>query len=583
MTAPHMRWAAPVQRVALGALFTVLLGACAASNATGGDGAGPPHSAEPAVASPSPASPGAAPAAPPDAVPDGLRCLKQAYPDSVCSVEANALVLCDGTRFVYDDGRDKSAEERLREPDLEDQMAQRLAPGPATGAPPPAGHDPGRVRHQPFFEAMYGADREAVEARLTEVIWMFGESDRRLRVSRVHGVHERLAAVSDALMQLAPEVVVLAADTAGAYQFRNVRGTDRRSAHSFGIAIDIASQRADYWRWRKGADGAPLPYRNRVPLEIVEAFEREGFLWGGRWHHYDTMHFEYRPELLLAECRAAVPPGPEVEAAQPPRPRPVYAWGPAVLVGEDLRTRFAPPPGFERRPVEPGSFAHWLRHLPLRPGRGTVMLHDGRTKGLQDAHSAVIDIDVGRRDLQQCADAVMRMRAEFLFASDRGDEICFRAVSGKPLPYRRWRRGERPPRGRAHPWTHQAARDGSHIGFRRFMDRVFGIANTASLRREMLTVTAPLEVEAGDVYIQGASGGFFGHAVLVLDVAENAAGERRFLIAQSYMPAQDFHVLRNTAEPALGSWYRPTVDGGLRTPEWNFPAGSLRRFGKSCR
>jgi hypothetical protein len=83
----------------------------------------------------------------------------------------------------------------------------------------------------------------------------------------------------------------------GAYNCRTIAGTSRRSMHAYGAAIDISTKYADYWLWTKPS-GDPIPYRNRIPFAIVEAFERHGFIWGGKWYHYDTMHFEYRPELL---------------------------------------------------------------------------------------------------------------------------------------------------------------------------------------------------------------------------------------------------------------------------------------------
>jgi hypothetical protein len=258
-----------------------------------------------------------------------------------------------------------------------------------------------------------------------------------------------------------------------------------------------------------------------------------------------------------------------------------YAW-PHDVAAQPLRERIAPPRGFERVSVEAGSFAAFLRDLPLRDGRGTVYLNDGRAKPDQDLHIAVIAIDTGKRDLQQCADAVIRMRAEYLFASGHADEICFRAVSGDAMPYASYRRGLRPPRGRASPWVAEAAPDSSWTGFRAYLDRVFGIANTASLARELTPVRDVRAIEAGDVYIEGARAGRFGHAVLVLDVAQDASGERVFLIAQSYMPAQDVHVLIDEREPNLGPWYRAPADGSLQTPEWPFPRSALRRFETSC-
>jgi hypothetical protein len=254
----------------------------------------------------------------------------------------------------------------------------------------------------------------------------------------------------------------------------------------------------------------------------------------------------------------------------------VYPW----LVGgappgEGLSERFPPPPGFAREAATEGSFGHWLRNLPLLPGRPAVLLHDGRPKGNQEAHAAVVDIDVGRRDLQQCADAVMRLRAEYLFATGRAAEVTFRTTSGDPLPFARWRRGERPRlSGQRLRWGAEAAEDGSHAAFRRYLDVVFTYAGSQSLSGELATV--PLgELQAGDVLIRG---GFPGHAVLVLDTARHpATGQRVYLLAQSYMPAQQIHVLRNPRREA-DAWYELRPGQDVVTPEWTFRPTELRRF-----
>ncbi|MDH5671058.1 MAG: M15 family metallopeptidase [Myxococcales bacterium] len=513
----------------------------------------------------------------------GLTCLQQAYPEHVCEVSPNTLIFCDGTRMAYDDGREKTATERLERPDLEDQMAQRVGAGAADGKPPPRDHDPGRARHLPFFEKLYGSDEEAVRRQLVEVPWPGGRS---LRVTRVGGVDARLRAVAARLSKLEPPLVAIASQTAGAFNPRNVRGADRKSAHAFGIAVDVATELSDYHRWSRDSSGQPR-HRNRVPLAIVDAFEREGFLWGGRWYHLDTMHFEYRPELMLEACRAPSARAGDEGAPEPPsnavsRNAARYRWSFATEA-DTLAARFPPPTGYRRVLLAPGSFGHWLRGLPLKPPGTQVALHNGRPKRSQRVHAAVIDIDVGRRDLQQCADAVMRLRAEYLFGHGRGDEVCFRAANGGALPYRHWRRGERPPRGQSGPWKPSAAPGRTHGGFRRYLDHVFGIANTASLYRELEPLADASKLAPGDVYIEPARGGLFGHAVLVLDLAENASGEHLMLLAQSYMPAQDIHVLRNPDPDGPDPvWYRPATDGSLASPEWSFDAGSLRRFGSSC-
>ncbi|MCU0292293.1 MAG: DUF4846 domain-containing protein [Thermoanaerobaculaceae bacterium] len=266
--------------------------------------------------------------------------------------------------------------------------------------------------------------------------------------------------------------------------------------------------------------------------------------------------------LLACGATAAVP------SAGGPHP-----WPDAG--GRPLEERLAPPEGCGRVPAAPGSFAAWLRRLPLRPGRPPVHLFDGRLKGNQEAHEAVVAIDVGRRDLQQCADAVIRLRAEWLWSQGREDAIAFRFTSGDLARWTAWRAGERPRvEGSRVRWVPGAATDGSYQSFCRYLDLVFTYAGSASLARELVPVSEPARVEGGDVFIQG---GHPGHAVLVVDVAERGDGRRVFLLAQSYMPAQEIHVLRN---PAAGGspWYAAAGTGELVTPEWVFRTSDLRRF-----
>ena len=257
-----------------------------------------------------------------------------------------------------------------------------------------------------------------------------------------------------------------------------------------------------------------------------------------------------------------------------------YAWMRAPADGGTVATRIAPPAGFQRIPGPAGSFTAWLRGLPLHPGRPPVHLFDGRLKGNQEAHHAVVRLDVGKRDLQQCADAVIRLRAEFL--RDRGceDDVAFRFTSGHRAAWSDWRRGLRPRiTGNQVTWRSAATADGSYASFQRYLETVFSYAGSASLARELERVADPARVEAGDVFIQG---GFPGHAVLVADVAEDRQGRRAFLLLQSYMPAQEVHILRN---PASGSpWYIARSNGVLETPEWPFRFEDLRRFSapRSC-
>jgi Domain of unknown function (4846) len=239
--------------------------------------------------------------------------------------------------------------------------------------------------------------------------------------------------------------------------------------------------------------------------------------------------------------------------------------------------RIPAPSGYRRIEVPGKSFSAWLRGLPVLPGRPRVRLHNGKLKGNQSAHHVVVSIDVGRRDLQQCADAVMRLRAEYLFANACRDSIAFKYTSGDVATWRAWQRGVRPRiRGNKVSWVRRAHRDGGYQNFRRYLDKVFTYAGSYSLSRELLKVRDPAQVRIGDVFIRG---GFPGHAVIVVDVAENRQGRRIFLLAQSFMPAQQIHVLRNPTS-SLTPWYSAKQHGPLVTPEWLFHYRELKRFAR---
>ncbi len=255
-----------------------------------------------------------------------------------------------------------------------------------------------------------------------------------------------------------------------------------------------------------------------------------------------------------------------------------YAWrAPGQQDAQRLDQRFTPPDGFFRVPAAADTFAAWLRGLPLKPEGTTVLLHTGAPKSRQNVHAAVIEIDTGKRDLQQCADAVMRIYAEWQFARGDFGRIAFNDTGqGSPMPFSRWAAGERPrASGHALVWTKRAAADVSYASFRRYMDTVFAWAGTHSLERELVPV-ADGRVEIGDVFIKG---GFPGHAVLVADVAEHpASGARRFLLIQSFMPAQDTHVLKGAGASEGSPWYALEAGKPLVTPEWTFAPGSHRRW-----
>lgn len=245
-----------------------------------------------------------------------------------------------------------------------------------------------------------------------------------------------------------------------------------------------------------------------------------------------------------------------------------------VPEGDSLASRFRMPEGFERVPVEEGSYQDWLRNLPLKADGAPVLLFDGREKAAQ-VHEAVIAMDIGSRDLQQCADAAIRLRAEYLYQSGNQDKIGFNFTNGFRADYKSWRSGKRiHVSGNTVIWTEGGTASDTYDTFRSYLDTVFAYAGTLSLSKELKSV--PLEtLQAGDVFIQGGSPG---HCVIVMDVGQNQAGEKCFMLAQSYMPAQEIHILKNNGRSEESPWYRPNEEDDLETPQWTFSWDDLGHF-----
>jgi hypothetical protein len=222
--------------------------------------------------------------------------LLHAYPDALSGFDGTNLIWRDGTRMPVSDGRPgKSIEQQLRNGSILDQLRLDY---PAGAPVQPPGEDPGRVRNRAFFDRMYGDCKKGqVTPRLVPVVWLPSTWGHRVMVTAVNGVDRQLAAVSRELDTLPPEDKKFLFP-AGTYACRSVADTAQASMHAWGAAIDINPKFADYWLWKAGRATGLSAYVNRIPPEIVQIFERHGFIWGGRWMHFDTMHFEYRPELF---------------------------------------------------------------------------------------------------------------------------------------------------------------------------------------------------------------------------------------------------------------------------------------------
>lgn len=223
-------------------------------------------------------------------IPDAARRIIEAYPDFDITYSDNYLTV-NGERILVDDGKDKSFVQKLDDCDVEDMFSMTYDQQATT---PAYLSDAGRGRCEALFKAMYGHSAGEVSKNLVTVNW-FGQN---IKFTRINNANKQLEKVAQELSGK-PHLAKYFKQSSSFY-WRKVRGANRQSAHSYGMTIDINVANSDFWQWANPgkSETDKIKYKNRIPLEIVKVFEKHGFIWGGRWYHFDTMHFEYRPELL---------------------------------------------------------------------------------------------------------------------------------------------------------------------------------------------------------------------------------------------------------------------------------------------
>ena len=290
---------------------------------------------------------------------------------------------------------------------------------------------------------------------------------------------------------------------------------------------------------------------------------------------------------LLASGCSALPesspmpssPAPSVSAA--PEDSPLSSPTPAPTetpfvyyneTGTTIATRIKTPDGYTR--TEGNAYEEFIRNQALQAHGSPVLLYNGEPKGNQNAHVAVLSIDVGERDRQQCADAALRLRCEFLFSTQQYDRINYHLTNGDEFPYAKYREGYRlKVDGNNTSLVKTADADDSYEAFRKYCDVLFSYAGTISVEKESTAIPKE-DMRIGDVFVIGGSPG---HCVIVMDMCENAQGDKLFLLGQSYMPAQQIHILKNPGSDS--PWYSlSALDYPFATPEWTFKTECLRRM-----
>lgn len=243
--------------------------------------------------------------------------------------------------------------------------------------------------------------------------------------------------------------------------------------------------------------------------------------------------------------------------------------------GNTLETRIQTPEGYTRIEATDNSFGDYLRNFTLKEDGSPVLLYDGREKGNQSAHIAVFDMRLSNKDLQQCADSIIRMYAEYYYANKQYDKIKFHFVSGFLCEYEKWQNGYRVKvDGNNVSWQKNKGYDDSYETFEKYLDTVFSYASTLSLDKESSKIDIA-DLQIGDIFLKGGSPG---HVVMVVDICENELGEKAFLLTQGFMPAQEFHVLNNPSSESDPWYYVNEVKYPFRTSEYSFDEGSLKRL-----
>lgn len=246
------------------------------------------------------------------------------------------------------------------------------------------------------------------------------------------------------------------------------------------------------------------------------------------------------------------------------------------LLGNTIQERFQPPQGFVRQEESKTSFDFFLRNLPLKPLGSNVLYFDGTIKPNRNVYDAVVDLSIGKKDLHQCADAVMRLRADYFYSQKQYNKIHFNFTNGFRADFSKWAEGYRIAiKGNKTSWVKTAKPSDSYETYWKYLETVFTYAGTASLEKEMKPINSS-DIKIGDVFIKG---GFPGHAVIVVDIAVNPKNNQKImLLAQSYMPAQEIQILKNPNNSSLSPWYAVDFGTSLKTPEWTFSSSQLKRF-----
>ncbi|MBV8327946.1 DUF4846 domain-containing protein [Chryseobacterium sp.] len=242
-----------------------------------------------------------------------------------------------------------------------------------------------------------------------------------------------------------------------------------------------------------------------------------------------------------------------------------------------VRERFSPPKDYYWQEEKPDSFGYFIEHFTLKPYGSQILRYDGIPISTQYLHEAVFDIDTGDKDLQQCADTVIRMRAEYLYKIKRANDIAFHFTSGDLLSWNDYQNGTRAfVNGNAVSFRKTAGFDSSYQNFRNYLDLIFNYAGTISLNEETKPVIKNADLKSGDILITPGSPG---HVVFIAGVSKNKDGKKLFLLAEGFTPAQSVHILSNPFCKNISPWYDLDIHAPeIKTARYIFKPTNFRSF-----
>lgn len=240
-----------------------------------------------------------------------------------------------------------------------------------------------------------------------------------------------------------------------------------------------------------------------------------------------------------------------------------------------IASRVNIPEGYKRVAYDKGSFADYLRNYKLKPFGSKIINYDDTAYFWQGGHIGILEIPVPKNGLQQCADALIRIRSEYLWDTNRKDEIGFNFTSGHYCSWSKYAEGYRPKiNGNKVTFSKTASANHSKDNFYKYLNLIYMYSGTLSLYNELKSID-DANLQVGDMLIKGGSPG---HIVMICDAVVNDQGNKLFLLFQGNTPAQSVHLVKNLEADTISPWYELKTDAVIPVSNYTFSSAKFVRF-----